>query len=182
VVPAPLSLRESRIRASFLLKDLRSGDPFRANQAAERVRAIPRFAALGAEQIVPRAGEVQLKHALEAVAREQGFGSWSELKSAAEAEPTRGVDPARLLQRPAGGFLNRWYARYEDARASLEAVGGFLFPYRDQFFVCEPGVLEQYGIDPQDADWSRIGHDWVRPANLEARGRLERELDARLPR
>jgi hypothetical protein len=181
VVPAPLSLRESRIRASFLLKDLRSGDPFRTAQAGQRLSAVPRFAALGPEQIAARAGEVQLKHALEVVAREQGFASWSELKTASEANPATGLDTARLLRRPGGGFLNHWYARYEEAQASLAAVGGFLFPYRGQYFICDAGLLEQHGIDPGDPDWARIGRDWVRPADPQARDRLERVLDARLP-
>jgi hypothetical protein len=75
-------------------------------------------------------------------------------------------------------YLNRWFARYDEARASLEAEGGYLFPFRSQFFVCEPGFLEARGIDPTHPDWERIGRDWVRPRDEAARDRLERNLVA----
>jgi hypothetical protein len=74
--------------------------------------------------------------------------------------------------------LNRWFARYVEARASLEAEGGYLFPYRHQFFICEQGFLAALGIDPGDPDWGRIGRDWVRPLDETARSRLERTLIA----
>ena len=32
-------------------------------------------------------------------------------------------------------ILNRWFTTYEGARASLESEGGYLLPYRSQFFV-----------------------------------------------
>jgi len=70
------------------------------------------------------------------------------------------------------GILNRWFTNYEEARASLESEGGYLLPYRSQFFVTDrEGVLE-LGLDPDDADWERIGWDWVRPADPEAWARL----------
>ena len=75
-------------------------------------------------------------------------------------------------------FLNRWFARYGEARALLEAEGGYLFPFRRQFFICEAGFLEARGIDPTHPDWDRIGRDWVRPRDETVRDRLERKLVA----
>lgn len=69
-------------------------------------------------------------------------------------------------------FLNRWYATYEAAREALDADGGFLLPYRQQFFVSSPDAVRELGLDPDDPDWERIGWDWVRPADPEARERL----------
>jgi hypothetical protein len=70
------------------------------------------------------------------------------------------------------GILNRWFTRYEQARASLESEGGYLFPYRNQFFVTlREGVVE-LGLDPDDPDWERIGFDWVRPADADSWSRL----------
>ena len=69
-------------------------------------------------------------------------------------------------------------ARYDEARASLEAEGGYLFPFRHQFFICGAGFLEARGIDPSHPDWERIGRDWVRPRDEPARDRLERMLVA----
>src|SRR3954469_23014924 len=79
-----LTLRESRIRASFLLKDLRSGDPLRIQAAVERLRLLAPFAAAGAAERAAQSGTVRLKHALEVVAREQGYPEWPALKQAAE--------------------------------------------------------------------------------------------------
>lgn len=77
-------------------------------------------------------------------------------------------------------FLNRWFTVYEEARTALEAEGGYLLPYRGQFFVTVAGAIEELGLDPHDPDWRRIGWDWVRPADAEAwqRLRLRREVAA----
>ena len=75
-------------------------------------------------------------------------------------------------------FLNRWFPSYAEARASLEADGGFLLPYLSQFFVTQADAVRESGLDPDDPDWRRIGWDWVRPADAEVleRLRLKREV------
>ena len=77
-------------------------------------------------------------------------------------------------------FLNRWFVTYEDAWDSLQAEGGFLFPYREDFFVAEAEAVRELGLDPDDLDWELIGHDWVRPLDLDAWTRLreKREIAA----
>jgi len=76
--------------------------------------------------------------------------------------------------------VNRWFTSYEAARASLDAEGGYLFPYRGQFFVTLGEGVRELGLDPGDPDWERIGRDWVRPKDREAWCRLKdkRELSA----
>jgi hypothetical protein len=68
--------------------------------------------------------------------------------------------------------LNRWFTTYEEARGSLDSEGGYLFPYRNQFFVTSSEGVRELGLDPDDADWERIGWDWVRPLEAEAWVRL----------
>jgi hypothetical protein len=70
-----LTLRECRIRASLLLKGLRAEDTSRALQAAGRLRALPDFAQLSPSELLARKDSVQRKHALAAIAREQGHAS-----------------------------------------------------------------------------------------------------------
>ena len=79
-----------------------------------------------------------------------------------------------------GAILNRWFTTYEEARASLNAEGGYLLPYRGQFFVTTPEGIRELGLDPDDADWARIGWDWVRPLDAMAWERLRerREIAA----
>ena len=75
-------------------------------------------------------------------------------------------------------FLNRWFPTYEEARALLDAEGGFLLPYRKHFLVTQADAVRELGLDPDDPDWQRIGFDWVRPADDEAwqRLKLKREV------
>jgi hypothetical protein len=70
------------------------------------------------------------------------------------------------------GFLNRWFANYEDARQALESGGGFLLPYRKHFFVCEADVIQALGLEPEDPDWERIGRDGAQPKDQDAYQRL----------
>ena len=74
-------------------------------------------------------------------------------------------------------FLNRWFANYEDARASLERDGGYLLPYRRQFFVCEADVISVLGLDPNDPDWETIAHDAAQPSDESAYERLRQKRE-----
>ena len=69
-------------------------------------------------------------------------------------------------------FLNRWFSNYEEARRSLEAEGGFLFPYKRHFFVCERDAVASLGLDPEDPDFEKAGRDLARPADGDAARRL----------
>jgi hypothetical protein len=177
-VPAARTLDECKIRASILLKDARSDDPLRARIAAERLRALPYFAPLDPDEILARRDTIRLKHALAVVAAELGYATWTDCKRRLETPAADRLDPEAFFAKLGAAYLNRWFARYEEARASLDDEGGYLFPYRHQFFVCVPGFLSDRGIDPDDPDWARIGRDWVRPLDEAALARLERKLIA----
>ena len=72
-------------------------------------------------------------------------------------------------------FVNRWFAKYEQARASLEKEGGYLFPYKSQFFITEREAIRELGLDPDDSDWELIGWDWARPHDTAAWERLKKK-------
>jgi hypothetical protein len=74
--------------------------------------------------------------------------------------------------------LSRWFTSYEEARDSRAAEGGYLLPYRHQFFVTTGEAILELGLDPSDADWELIGWDWVHPQNSEAWQRLKRKREA----
>ena len=40
-------------------------------------------------------------------------------------------------------LLNRWFTSYEQAYEVLEADGGYLLPYEDQFFVTVPDAIRE---------------------------------------
>jgi hypothetical protein len=75
-------------------------------------------------------------------------------------------------------IVNRWFKTYGGARASLLKEGGYLFPYKDQYFVTLREGVRELGLDPDDPDWERIGWDWVRPKDAEAWGRLKEKREA----
>jgi hypothetical protein len=174
----PPSLRECKVRASILLKDLVSSEPSRATRAAERLRALPAFARLSPGELLARREEVRRKHALAVIAQEQGHTSWAALKQVLGEEEPPQLDTEAFFARNRGAFLNRWFSSYEEALASLRTVGGYLFPFREQFFITDAGFLAALGVDPADADWARMGFNWVEPLDPAARDRLERKLIA----
>ncbi|MCP3135759.1 GIY-YIG nuclease family protein [Pyxidicoccus xibeiensis] len=173
---APLSFQECKVRASLLLKELCSQDAARSRRAAERLLTLPVFASLSPAELLSRRDSVQRKHVLALIAREQGFASWVDLKAAREAEAASSVDFEALLSRVGGVFLNRWFNTYDEALASLRREGGYLVPFRQQFFVCGPDVLTALGVDLADPDWALAGPDWLAPKNGAAHDRLASRL------
>ena len=78
-----------------------------------------------------------LKDALNKIARLSGHSSWRELRrSPAEKD---------LYWRPTGSIPNHWCKTYEEAKALHLKNGGFLLPYRWQFFVSQPDYIEGLG-------------------------------------
>jgi hypothetical protein len=73
------------------------------------------------------------------------------------------------------GFLNKWFANYQEAKIEQQKHGGFLFPYKNQFFICEAGYIERQGLNPHDPDWQAIGWDWINPLDKMAWQRLYRK-------
>src|SRR5438046_1121890 len=115
--PHPFNLEEYKIQASILLKSLRSTESTVANKAAKRFQLLPEFKGLSANEII-LAG-IQRKHALAVIALENGFQSWNDLKT-----------QIKLI---IGGFLNKWFSTYADAKSHLDSAGGYLFPFKRHF-------------------------------------------------
>jgi hypothetical protein len=88
------------------------------------------------------------------------------------------IDKAKLWYQPnLDVFLNRWFADYDQAKAALENEGGFLLPYQQHYFVCKPDVVSALGLDPEDPDWVKIGHDCARPKDEAAFQRLSEKRE-----
>jgi len=169
---SPISIHTLRNDAHHLLKALRAGGAA-AIAAAGRFRVLDEFRGSTAAELAAQPQRVRLRNALTVIAREHGSPRWAELKQ----------DLQRRLPMYEPGMdalLNRWFAAYKPARASLEERRGFLLPYRSQFFICEVEGVRLLGLDPADPDWRAIGYDWVRPADLRAWGRLCERREAAL--
>lgn len=149
------NVQEAKIQASILLKSL--GSPETTLRAAKRFQQLPEFASI---EIQPK--EVKYKHALAVIALENGFASWTDLK----------IQTHLIIS----GYLNKWFARYEEAKIIQHKQGGFLFPYKNQFFICEADYIERLGLNPTDPDWQAIHCDWVNPADKKAWQRLYKKI------
>lgn len=150
------SVDECKIQASVLLKSLYSKDPVISQKAAKRFQNLIEFKHDSVQEITQ--ADIKRKHALAVIASEKGFNSWSELKC--------------QLPFIRGGFLNHWFTNYDDAKSYLQSNGGFLLPFKKQFFICDAAYIDNLGFDSKDDDWMLIGFDWEKPNNKIAWQRL----------
>ena len=155
-------IRELRIRARLLHKDASTGD----EAAARRVRA------------PSDARDVQLKHCLEAVAREHGFTGWAHALRVLGGDPEERDFGTLLYPREGAPYPNLWVADEDEARRLRMETGGYLLAYRLQFVVAQRELVAALGLDPDDADWRAIDFDWPRPRERAARTRLYGRLIA----
>ncbi|WP_454785272.1 hypothetical protein [Legionella sp. WA2024007413] len=150
------SVVECKIQASILLKSLRATDLLTAQNAAKRFQNLPEFRNCSLGEIIQ--ADIQRKHALAVIAMGKGFNSWTDLKC--------------QLPFIRGGFLNLWFAQYTEAKAHQRTQGGFLLPFKNQFFICDADYIHNLGFNPEDEDWKLIGYDWVNPERKDAWKRL----------
>ncbi|MCP5100505.1 MAG: hypothetical protein GY943_33565 [Chloroflexi bacterium] len=78
------NLEEYKIKASILLKQLRSGVDGRSRPAAVRFQQVDYFAVMNVDQIMVQKDQVKRKHALTVIALEKGYATWAELKQKME--------------------------------------------------------------------------------------------------
>lgn len=150
------SVNECKIQASILLKLLYSDDFARSQNAAKRFQILPEFKQSSLTEIIN--SDIKRKHALTVIAIEKGFNSWVDLKC--------------QLPFIRGGFLNHWFANYNEAKSYQLTHGGFLLPFKNQFFICDANYINHLGFDAEDPDWKLTAYDWIHPMNKTAWHRL----------
>lgn len=127
------------------------------------------------------AADVRRRHCLAAVAQSLGFRGWPHAKSVLSGEAER--DRGTLMFRESSAMWKIWSASYDEARSIRDEHGGFLFPYRHQFFITDEHYLSLLNLDPEDRDWGLAGRDWIEPRDREAWTRLtDRAIASRLAR
>ena len=92
---------------------------------------------------------------------------------------SQGEGPRMFVPRM-DAILSRWFTTYQEARASREREGGYLLPYKNQYFVTSSEAIRELGLDPADPDWAQIGWDWVRPRDAGAWQRLRAKRELRV--
>lgn len=104
--------------------------------------------------------EIQLKDALQIVAKAKGFDSWRELN--ANFEETDLFNPINWSAQ-----WKVWYNTVDEARTHLKE-SEFLLPYHKQFFICDIHYVQALGISQDDQDLKAVGNDWTIPQNKKA--------------
>jgi hypothetical protein len=106
--------------------------------------------ARGAEGSARGEGEAspQHKQMLLTVARQAGFRDWQHARQILSGGGRVGDDFGKMwIGRSGGGFLNEWFASYDEARRSWEAQSGaFLLPYGRQFVVVGRDLMHHHGV------------------------------------
>lgn len=157
-----------RREARDLQHDLGGTDARASRVAAVRFAQLARFATLDLDAIVRAAPRVSRAMALDVIAAERGHADWRTF--VAVLLPDLLAVPMHTDRMSA--FVNRWFTSYDEAADDHRRDGGYLLPYRRQFFVTVADAVRELGLDPDDPDWARIGRDWVRPLDVEAHVRL----------
>lgn len=114
---------------------------------------------------------MQLKDALDTIARLAGFPNWRELKTVTE-------ETEIFLPSPSSAHWKTWYASYEEALAHLAQGDGYLLPYRKQFFICDIHWIEHLGVSRDDADLALVGRNWAQPVDRAAWERVVKKIKA----
>jgi DNA-binding MarR family transcriptional regulator len=68
--------------------------------------------------------------------------------------------------------LTPWFKDHATASRHRQACGGWLFPFRHQFFVSGDDAIVALGLSPDDADLALVGRDLSRPDDPAAFERL----------
>ncbi len=151
-------------QARELRRQVRSGD----DGALSLLRREPALRGLDAPQLTE---QLRLRHCLAAVSRRAGLRGWSHLTALLSDKRATDFNALFYPDRRAAHW-NIWFATYEEAHAVRVDHGGYLLPYRHQFFVCEGDFIRELGVDPDQPAWGRIGRDWVEPGDYDARHHL----------
>lgn len=149
-------LTEFKIKASVLLKSLKSDDSHKSQSAFEKFQQLRQYAKLTelTSQFQPK-----LKEAQTVVAIEHGFQSWNNLK-----DDTKNPFKDKLV----GGFLNLWFAKYKEALDYFNNNGGYLLPYDKQYIICQDDYIKGLGLTPKTEHWEKIGYNFVYPKDPNA--------------
>lgn len=173
------ALDEYKTQAAILFKQLHADDSQIALQAALRFQQLPMFQDQSPDALI-QSDETQLKHALAVIAQEHHFSSWADFKKHLERKALlaqrREAYYTRLYPRRCARYVLEWHADYDVASTELGRSAGYLFPYKNQFFICTAEYITTLGLDPDDPDWENIQYNWVQPADAEAWTRLDAKL------
>lgn len=167
-------VRELKMRAELLHARLEQGNA----ESLARLRVLPELRRADDEKLRTWARGAQRKHCLAVVAGECGFSGWGHALRVFTGDPEEDDLGTLMVDQQPGacGVLHRWFAVYEEAHTSFDAVAKidrpYLLGYKRHFFLADRACVALLGLDPGDPEWAVIGWDWARPKDAAARRHL----------
>lgn len=138
----PAACQELKIRARLMLKALQAQD----------ASALARSNLASKKQAWPTPEKWTLRHAMNIVAFEAGFLHWEHAREyltgqfVPDIPASRFADPGEFWHlRNGHGFINQWFASYDEARQLRDARHSLL-PYKNQFMLAEADYLAALGL------------------------------------
>ncbi len=157
----PVRLKELKIQAVFLLKDLRSTAEVSSRKAASRFLQISDFSRKTDDWLIAHADAVQLKHAYKVIAYENNYDTWAALKHFV-------IENDCLYKSSGVAYIHQWFNNYRQAEAYHQKHGGYLLAFWKDFVVCGKEYINCIGLGNYEAEWKNIGYNWIKPANDKA--------------
>jgi hypothetical protein len=175
-----------RVLANRLRKTVRQS--LEENSSGEALKPIvQRFAQSGAlssnaenySTRLRRLKSFSINKYLELIAYEAGYDSWTAMGEGIDGRDNiDNAEDTELYKPGVSEFnLNVWCRTYSEAKEYLSTHKGFyLLQYKEKCFLVQAPHIEGLGLDPGDPDWEKIGRDWVKPKDQEAKSRLREKL------
>ena len=160
----PLRHKDLKHQADFLLKDLKNTS--RAAETARRFSQIKPFINTTPDTLLRAVKTVRLKHAYAVLAFERGYSHWWELKEAV-------IENDCLYRYCCTAFVHQWFTHYDEAKKYFEKNDGYLLSFWNDYAVCGAEYITCLGLGEHQRLWSRIGYNWVTPADTEAYTKLK---------
>lgn len=154
-------LQELKVQASILRKQLKSSEKQLQEKAAKRFLQLPFHLYSTVDNVLADVDFYQLKHAYWVLAVENNYETWQQYRDAIIREEC-------MYTGSAGAFLNVWFANYDEAKNYQLEKGGYLLPYRKDYFVCNEALIQELGLAEYKKEWEEINYDWAKPKNKKA--------------
>jgi hypothetical protein len=151
-----LAINEVKTQAKKLLRALKADD-----NLANKMKIPFKKVAISSVE------ELKLKHCLSLVSLELGFANWHEAHAvlSGTTETLEGVNMGTFLYPQAcGGFINEWYANYQEAKESLASSANkkWILPYKNQYIVVKQEYISVFNLAPALMPlWREMNNDLV---------------------
>jgi len=158
-----LAIRELKIQAKKLLKEIKAGDKVPTKLQRN-------LKSLNLESML----DIKLKHCHFLVAKKYSFDSWQHAQQVLSGDELTGtiLNMGTIFHSSrCDAFINLWFSDYAEAESALvvDKKNRWLVPYKQQYIVVRREYLEMIGIDSAfDEQWRNIGHDLVKGYNSES--------------